>query len=71
MCCQFHVNPINAAPDIHNPADPVSGFAAIPRNMTGIGTKMSAAGYKVGGHPRAQPCRSCPQELTVPLTDHH
>lgn len=43
----FHVNPINAAPDIYNPGDPVSGFAAIPRNMTGIGTKMSAAGYKV------------------------
>ena len=43
----FHVNPINAAPDIYNPADPVSGFAAIPRNMTGIGTKLSAAGYKV------------------------
>ena len=42
----FHVNPLNAAPDIHNPLDPVSGFAAIPRNMTGIGTKMSAAGYK-------------------------
>ena len=42
----FHVNPLNVAPDIHNPLDPVSGFAAIPRNMTGIGTKMSAAGYK-------------------------
>jgi arylsulfatase B len=42
----FHVNPVNAAPDIYNPTDPVSGFAAIPRNMTGIGTKMSAAGYK-------------------------
>ena len=41
----YHVNPLNAAPDISNPADPVSGFAAIPRNMTGIATKMAAAGY--------------------------
>ena len=30
----------------HNPADPVSGFAGIPRNMTTIGVKMREAGYK-------------------------
>ena len=42
----YHVNPLNAAPEISNPADPVSGFAAIPRNMTGIATKLAAAGYK-------------------------
>ena len=41
----YHVNPLNAAPDISNAADPVSGFAAIPRNMTGVATKMKAAGY--------------------------
>eukprot|EP00937_MAST-01D_sp_MAST-1D-sp2_P000373 g373.t1 len=41
-----HVNRVNLAPDISNPSDPVSGFAAIPRNMTGIATKMRAAGYK-------------------------
>merc|ERR1719345_688972 len=35
-----------AKPEISNPADPVSGFAAIPRNMTGIATKLAAAGYK-------------------------
>ena len=45
----YHVNPLNAAPDISNPADPVAGFAAIPRNMTGVATKMAAAGYKTGG----------------------
>ena len=36
----YHVNPLNAEPDISNPDDPVSGFAAIPRNMTGIATKV-------------------------------
>jgi hypothetical protein len=41
----YHVNPLNAAPNIANHSDPVSGFAAIPRNMTGIATKLSAAGY--------------------------
>lgn len=28
-----------------NPADPVSGFAGIPRNMTGMATKLKEAGY--------------------------
>ena len=42
----YHVNPLNAAPNIRNPSDPVSGFAGIPRNMTGIATKMKAAGYQ-------------------------
>ena len=41
-----HVNPLNAAPEIYNPADPVSGMAAMPRNMTGMAMKMSAGGYK-------------------------
>ena len=40
-----HVNIKNLEPDVRNPADPVAGFAAIPRNMTGIATKMRAAGY--------------------------
>jgi arylsulfatase I/J len=30
----------------HNPDDPVSGYAGIPRNMTGIASKMRAAGYR-------------------------
>jgi hypothetical protein len=29
----YHVNPLNSAAEIHNPADPVSGFAGVPRNM--------------------------------------
>ena len=38
-------NPLNAGPEIYNPQDPVSGMAAMPRNMTGMAMKMSAAGY--------------------------
>lgn len=38
----YHVNPLNAGPEIYNPQDPVSGMAAIPRNMTGMAMKMSA-----------------------------
>jgi arylsulfatase I/J len=41
-----HVNVENAAPDVSNPANPVSGFAAIPRNMTGMASKMKLGGYK-------------------------
>ena len=41
----YHVNPLNADPSISNRNDTVSGFAAIPRNMTGMATKMAAAGY--------------------------
>ena len=40
-----HVNTENDSPDYHNPDDPVSGFAGIPRNMTGIATKLREAGY--------------------------
>lgn len=40
-----HVNVINASPDVSNPADPVAGFAAIPRNMTGIAEVLRGAGY--------------------------
>lgn len=41
----IHVNVQNLDPYNHNPDDPVGGFSAIPRNMTGIAEKMSAAGY--------------------------
>ena len=40
-----HVNVLNIGPEEWNPADPVSGFAAIPRNMTGMATKLKSAGY--------------------------
>ncbi|XP_065179088.1 arylsulfatase B-like [Sycon ciliatum] len=41
----IHVNMVNDGPDSNNPKDPVSGFQGIPRNMTGIASKMKAAGY--------------------------
>jgi arylsulfatase A-like enzyme len=41
-----HVNVLNANPASWNPRDPVSGFAAIPRNMTGLGTIMKRGGYR-------------------------
>ena len=41
----IHVNDQNSAPTNYNANDPVSGFSAIPRNMTGIAEKMKEAGY--------------------------
>ena len=41
----IHVNVLNDDEAVWNPADPVSGFAAVPRNMTGIATKLKQAGY--------------------------
>ena len=41
----IHVNDKNSGISIFNPDDPISGFAAIPCNMTGIATKLKAAGY--------------------------
>eukprot|EP01047_Picozoa_sp_COSAG01_P056149 COSAG01_NODE_6333_length_3731_cov_3.572687_7_plen_106_part_00 len=40
-----HVNDKNLDVTAYNPADPVSGFAAIPRNMTGVASKLKEAGY--------------------------
>ena len=40
----IHVNTGNDGLTLVNSADPVSGFAGIPRNMTGIAEKMAAAG---------------------------
>eukprot|EP01046_Picozoa_sp_COSAG06_P032206 COSAG06_NODE_3200_length_5695_cov_2.524303_7_plen_250_part_00 len=42
-----HVNFVNADPAVHNPADPVSGFAGIPRAMTGIAEHLKRASYQV------------------------
>ena len=39
------MNPVNANPGVANPDDPIGGFAGIPRNMTGMATKLTAAGY--------------------------
>ena len=41
----IHVSVLDAGLDLHNPADPVSGFMGIPRNMTGIASKLKEAGY--------------------------
>ena len=42
----IHVNVNNDDMTLFNEADPVGGCQGIPRNMTGIGNKMSAAGYQ-------------------------
>ena len=41
----IHVNTLNLPLGTYNPKDPISGFAGIPRNMTGIATKLKSAGY--------------------------
>jgi arylsulfatase I/J len=41
----IHVNDVNDDAIIYNPDDPISGFAGIPRNMTGVASKMKEAGY--------------------------
>lgn len=50
-----HVNDGNQVMQTWNPHDLVSGFAGIPRNMTGIATKLKVANYRthqVGKVPR-------------------
>jgi arylsulfatase A-like enzyme len=42
----IHVNTVNGAPDLRNPANNDTGFAGIPRNMTGIGSLMLRGGYR-------------------------
>ena len=41
----IHVNVVNLGPTMYNYDDPDTGAAGIPRYMTGIGTKLSDAGY--------------------------
>ena len=41
----IHMNDKNQDIQPYNPKDPVSGYAGIPRNMTGIATKMKKASY--------------------------
>lgn len=42
----IHVNVLNSPLSVANPADPVSGFAGIPRNMTALPAKLAAVGYE-------------------------
>ena len=41
-----HVLVKNVAVTASNPEDPISGFAGIPRNMTGMGEKVRQGGYR-------------------------
>merc|ERR1712227_719868 len=41
-----HVNSVNTGVTYWNPGDNVSGFAGIPRNMTGVAQKMRQGGYR-------------------------
>jgi arylsulfatase A-like enzyme len=41
----MHVNVVNADMSVLNPNDPVSGFAGVPRNMTGLAAQLKKAGY--------------------------
>mmetsp|Transcript_102143 Transcript_102143/g.264492 ORF Transcript_102143/g.264492 Transcript_102143/m.264492 type:complete len:552 (-) Transcript_102143:228-1883(-) len=41
-----HVNVLNILDSTYNPKDPVSGFAEMPRNMTGIAEHLLRAGYE-------------------------
>ena len=41
-----HVAATNAPTTTANPLDPVSGYAGIPRNMTGFAEKLRAVGYR-------------------------
>jgi arylsulfatase B len=41
----IHANVMNIDPTNHNPANPVGGFSALARNLTGIGSVMQRAGY--------------------------
>jgi arylsulfatase B len=44
-----HVNMHNYAPETFNPKDLVSGYAAIPRNMTCIAERLKQEGYRTVG----------------------
>jgi len=41
----IHVSVTNTGESLRNPADPVSGFSAMPVNMTGMGEIMARGGY--------------------------
>ena len=41
----IHVNVLNSPLAVANVSDPLSGFAGIPRNMTGVATHLKRAGY--------------------------
>jgi arylsulfatase B len=42
----LQVNVLNLDGPEHNPADPIGGWMGLPRNITGIATKLKSAGYR-------------------------
>jgi arylsulfatase I/J len=42
----MHVNVVNADPTIYNASESSGTGAGIPRNMTGLASKMKEAGYR-------------------------
>ena len=61
----IHVNTINGAPNIRNPADVVSGYAGIPRNMTGIAEHMLSAGYETHAYGKWDAGMATPQHTPL------
>lgn len=53
---QVHVNTNNIDPSFWNPADPVSGYAGIPRNMSTFANKLQEAGYETHAYGKVR-CR--------------
>lgn len=41
----IHVNTLNLEPNNYNPKDKISGYSAVPRNMTGVAEVMKRGGY--------------------------
>eukprot|EP01047_Picozoa_sp_COSAG01_P087445 COSAG01_NODE_20130_length_969_cov_1.718391_1_plen_165_part_01 len=41
----IHANVMNIDPTNHNPDNPIGGFSALARNITGMATVMKSAGY--------------------------
>ena len=64
----LHVNVINDAMSSVEPADPVTGFSGMARDMTGMAEHMKKAGYKTvfSGPARAPPSRTPPADRPPP-----
>ncbi len=66
----MHVNVVNADPTIYNASESSGTGAGIPRNMTGLGTKMKEAGYRTHmvGKVRCSACKPACFASVVGLT---
>ena len=61
----IHVNTVNCAPDVRNPNDTVSGYAGIPRNMTGVAELMLSAGYETHAYGKWDAGMATPQHTPM------